>query len=90
MNEETELVWDDSVAPETAIDFDAPHVSSSRVLLAFLGGMGFFVTCFALVALSDPESRNPVAPRSAVISKARLLHNVGEGPPPEEVDGEDD
>ena len=86
LNEETELVWDDSVAPESTIDFDAPHVSSGRVLLSFFAAFGFFAGCFGLVYLSDPEGRNPVAPRSAVISQARLLHNLGQGPAPEELE----
>jgi len=88
LNEETELVWDDSVAPESTIDFDAPHVSSGRVLLSFCAAFGFFAGCFALVYLSDPEGSNPVAPRSAVISQARILHNLGQGPAPEDIEEE--
>ncbi len=33
--EEVELVWDDSVAPELCIDFDAPDTSLKDVLIAF-------------------------------------------------------
>ena len=29
-SEDIELVWDDSVAPETCIDFDAPHWSFQK------------------------------------------------------------
>ena len=36
MPEEVELVWDDSVAPETALDFDAPHYPLKTVLKSFL------------------------------------------------------
>eukprot|EP00752_Nemacystus_decipiens_P015401 g13734.t1 len=32
LDENHELVWDDGVAPETTIDFDAPHMSLSEGL----------------------------------------------------------
>ena len=32
IHEQDELVWDDGVAPETCIDFDAPHVRYVRLL----------------------------------------------------------
>lgn len=75
--EETELVWDDSVAPETCIDFDAPHVSSGTVLKSFLAAMGLLATVFGLIRLSDPEGSNPVARRSAIISRESFETNIG-------------
>ena len=84
LHEETELVWDDSVAPEATIDFDAPQVSSKDVLLSFFAALGFFSGIFALVAWSDPEARNPAAPRSAVISKQSFLYSMGQVDSPEE------
>lgn len=65
------------MAPETTIDFDAPHVSSRDVLLAFFGAFGFFGSVLAFVYISDPEARNPVARRSAVISNESFLYSVG-------------
>ena len=65
--EEVELVWDDSVAPETCIDFEAPHVDTSDVLKGMLGGALFFAGLFGYVVWSDPEGSNPVATRSSVI-----------------------
>ncbi|KAJ1390566.1 hypothetical protein B484DRAFT_340927, partial [Ochromonadaceae sp. CCMP2298] len=55
--QETELVWDDSVAPETCVDFDAPHVESKDVYLQWLMVMGFFVGIYTVVWLSDPGLR---------------------------------
>ena len=63
MHEHDELVWDDGVAPETCIDFDAPHMSSSGALMWLAGGMGFFGGIGYLAYLSDPAGRNPAAPR---------------------------
>ena len=40
--EEVELIWDDSVAPETALDLDAPHVDTKEVLAMFFGAFIFF------------------------------------------------
>lgn len=74
---ETELVWDDSVAPETCVDFDAPHVSTSDVLLSFLSGLGFFGAVYFLAYLSDPVKNRPVAPRSAIISNESFMYSMG-------------
>ena len=76
--EEVELVWDDTVAPETAIDLDAPHVSTDEVLTAFAAAFFGFFCLYSLVSLSDPVGSNPVAPRSAVIPAATMLAIVGE------------
>ncbi|CAM9455833.1 unnamed protein product [Choristocarpus tenellus] len=57
LNENHELVWNDGVAPETCIDFDAPHVSTAEALGHMLMGAGLFATIFGLVTLSDPESK---------------------------------
>jgi len=70
--EEVELVWDDTVAPETAIDLDAPHVSTNEVLSAFAAAFLFFLGLYTAVALSDPVGSNPVAPRSTVIPEATM------------------
>jgi hypothetical protein len=74
---ETELVWDDSVAPETCVDFDAPHVSTAEVLISFLAGLGFFGSVYLLVYISDPEKNRPVAPRSAIISNESFMYSMG-------------
>eukprot|EP01040_Poterioochromonas_malhamensis_P001320 gene1320-1397_t len=78
---ETELVWDDTVAPETAIDFDASHVPTSEVLLHFAMGFGFFGLLYFLVSLTEPEKNAPVAPRSAVINQADMWRDLGLEPP---------
>ena len=70
-------MWDDSVAPETCIDFDAPHVSTNVALLSFMAAFGFFGVIFALVAISDPVKNRPVAPRSAVISLESFQYSIG-------------
>jgi len=79
--EEVELIWDDTVAPETAIDLDAPHVSTDEVLSAFAAAFLFFFGLYSMVTLSDPVASNPVAPRSTVIpaaTMATILGNVDE------------
>ncbi len=77
MPEEVELVWDDSVAPEAAIDLDAPSVSNGDVLKAFATAFGFFGAVYMFVKFSDPESRNPVAPRAAVIDHGAFRADLG-------------
>ena len=67
LNENHELVWDDGVAPETCVDFDAPHVSSAEAFAWWSGGLAFFAAVFGLVTLSDPESKREAVPRSATL-----------------------
>lgn len=62
-------MWDDSVAPETCIDFDAHEtVSSTQMWASFAAGMGFFLSVYLLVRLSDPPARNPVATRREIMT----------------------
>lgn len=67
LDENHELVWDDGVAPETTIDFDAPHMSKTEALSWWGGGLAFFAAVLGLVTLSDPESKREAVPRSATL-----------------------
>lgn len=70
-------MWDDSVAPETAIDFDAPHVSTNDAVLSLMLAFGFFGAIYGFVTISDPVSRNPVATRSSVINHSSYRKHMG-------------
>jgi hypothetical protein len=61
--EEHDLVWDDGVAPEMTIDFDAQHISKEEGTLWGMGGIAFFFIVFQLVKATDPESKNPAVNR---------------------------
>ena len=63
VHEEYELLWDDGVAPELALDFDAPHVSKTKGLAMWLGGLSFFGLVGLVVWLTDPAGRNPATKR---------------------------
>ena len=65
--EEVELVWDDSVAPETCIDFDAAHISTNEVFGTFAFAFAAIFGLYTIISVVDPASLSPVAPRSAVI-----------------------
>ena len=67
MPEEVELVWDDSVAPETCIDFDAAHISTNEVFGTFAFAFAAIFGLYTIISVVDPASLSPVAPRSAVI-----------------------
>lgn len=54
--EETELVWNDGVAPELCIDFEAQHIGKTKALGMLLMGFGFFASLAGLVSISNPES----------------------------------
>ncbi len=75
--EEVELVWDDTVAPESTLDFDAPHVSTAEVFKMILGAIVGFAGLYAYVAWTDPVGSNPVALRSTVIPLSTMQQVVG-------------
>jgi hypothetical protein len=58
LHEEDELIWNDGVAPEAALDFDAPHISKAEGLAWWLGGFGFFYAIYLFaVATGQPEKK---------------------------------
>ena len=62
LHREDELVWDDGVAPESCIDFDAPHLSKWHGARWLAGGLGFFGVLLGAMALKGPE--RPAVARS--------------------------
>lgn len=57
------MVWDDGVAPELTIDFDAQHVGKWEGLATWLGGFGFFAAIFGIASMGDPVNMNPAVNR---------------------------
>jgi hypothetical protein len=72
LHEQDELIWNDGVAPETAIDFDVPHFSAWEGLLGWLGGFGFFYGVW-LYAKSTDHPANKLTVRG----QGRGLHCQG-------------
>ena len=68
--EHDELVWDDGVAPETCLDFDAAHVDNG--LLQFMGGFGFFAALATFIAIYSPKRLNQVTPRTDLVDPVAL------------------
>jgi hypothetical protein len=62
LTEEHELVWDDGVAAETCLDFDAAHADNG--LLWWFGGFGFFGALATFIAVYSPKRLNQVTPRT--------------------------
>ena len=67
LHEDHELIWDDGVAPELTIDFDAQHIGKWEGLGMWLGGFGFFAACAGVIALTDPASKNPAVNREVTM-----------------------
>jgi hypothetical protein len=64
VHEERELLWDDPVAPEMALDFDAPEISKWKGLAMWLAGLGFFAVVGLVVkVVLDPPSKKPTVKR---------------------------
>ena len=72
-----ELVWDDSVAPESAIDFDAPHIPTSEAVMMFLMGFGLFFGFYKLVSATKPAEKNPVSIRDYVLPDDACIDAIG-------------
>jgi hypothetical protein len=47
--ENKDCVWDDGVAPELALDFDAPNISSREALWTMIGVFSIFVFYYNVV-----------------------------------------
>lgn len=72
--EEHELVWDDGVAAETCLDFDAAHVENG--LAWWFGGFGFFAGLATLISFYNPKGCNRVTPRTGLIDPMKDLINA--------------
>lgn len=46
MTENSDCLWDDGVAPELALDFDVPNMSSNEALLTLSSVLGGFVVFY--------------------------------------------
>eukprot|EP00624_Nannochloropsis_granulata_P006285 evm.model.NODE_4642_length_71726_cov_21.816496.19 len=69
--EEHELIWDDRVAAEMCLDFDASFVPKGEALRWWLGGFGFFFSLLGLVYLTDPGAANPC------VNKTETMPDLG-------------
>ncbi|GLE03256.1 hypothetical protein PINS_up019182 [Pythium insidiosum] len=63
LHEHAELVWNDGVAPETLIDFDAPHIPKYQALKHLGYALAGFATLMGVVTLYDPNSLRQAAKR---------------------------
>jgi hypothetical protein len=63
MTENTDALWDDGVAPELALDFDAPNISSREALVTLAGALSVFGLLFGVIKMvSDMGNGNPALP----------------------------
>jgi hypothetical protein len=49
MTENSDAIWDDGVAPELALDFDAPHISTTEATYTWMGVMSIFVVLYQTI-----------------------------------------
>nr|CCA20794.1 conserved hypothetical protein [Albugo laibachii Nc14] len=56
LHEDIELVWNDGVAPETFIDFEAAHIGKYQALRHLLLAFSGLAGVMGIVALYDPSS----------------------------------
>ncbi|RHY71311.1 hypothetical protein DYB38_008666 [Aphanomyces astaci] len=58
-----DLVWSDSVAPELVLDFDSPHISTSKAFWSLVGALSLVTAFLGAVTLSNPDSSRKAAKR---------------------------
>ncbi|KAA0149952.1 hypothetical protein FNF27_06251 [Cafeteria roenbergensis] len=63
LHEENELIWNDGVAPETCLDFDAPHYTSSGGLMMWAGAFFGLFLWYKLFATVDWNTHRKAAAR---------------------------
>jgi hypothetical protein len=78
--EQNDVVFDDGVAPELALDFDSQHISSTEALLTWAAALTGLVLFWNFVAWTDPESKNPAVGRKMNM----VVEPVPRGPPNKE------
>mmetsp|Transcript_14541 Transcript_14541/g.21445 ORF Transcript_14541/g.21445 Transcript_14541/m.21445 type:complete len:125 (-) Transcript_14541:54-428(-) len=69
--ENHDIIFDDGVAPELALDFDCPHISSGEAVTTWAGALTGVFLFYQWVKSTDPEGQNP-----AVNRKVNLVHPV--------------
>ena len=87
LNEDHELIWDDGVAAETCIDFDAPHLSKNEGAQWWFSGMGFFATLGVFMYFWDAPGRKRTVTR--VLPFNNLAIELGADPNAPEVEEEE-
>merc|ERR1719276_640549 len=51
LHEQQDIIWDDGVAPEVTLDFDAPHIPRWMTGVMWFGGLGAFVIAYQYIKL---------------------------------------
>ena len=69
------MIWDDGVAPEMALDVDAPHISKWEGLAWWLGGFAFF---YAVYVGAKASGHPDLKPTVRALGK-RGRHHVARG-----------
>ena len=62
MHPDSELVWDDGVAPERALDIDAPMIPIGTVVKSMGCMILFILGLYTVTSMQNPEKNSPVVP----------------------------
>mmetsp|Transcript_21526 Transcript_21526/g.31272 ORF Transcript_21526/g.31272 Transcript_21526/m.31272 type:complete len:125 (+) Transcript_21526:93-467(+) len=65
--EHADLIWDDGVAPEAAVDIEVPHIPLGTIILHQLTAAALLLGLYGLCVLIDPANLQPVAPRKLAL-----------------------
>jgi hypothetical protein len=88
LNEDHELIWDDGVAAESCIDFDAPHLSKNEGAQWWFAGMGFFATLGVFLTVWDAPGRKRTITRTLPFNNLALELGADPNGATEEADEE--
>ena len=57
-------MWDDSVAPELAFDFESQHISTAEAAITLSGFFAVIGAFYQFIKWTDPPSMNPAKSRT--------------------------
>ena len=63
MPEHADLVWDDGVAPEPALDIELPDIPLGQVIMSQITAILLLAGLYGLCIYLDPEANAVAAPR---------------------------
>jgi hypothetical protein len=77
LHEENELIWNDGVAPEACLDFDAPHYTSAGGLFMWAGAFFSLYLVYKLYGTVDWNTKRKAVRRLACRLRTQTTASCG-------------
>lgn len=74
---DNDLIWHDSTAPETIIDFDAQHISTGQAASSFAAAFALLGAILGFCYLKDPEGSADTVPLNYAAPEGQSALDMG-------------